>query len=149
MQLLHRLLLASCLLLGITGRAGAAEPPARKTEPAPQPAALLQQGMSAEQVKKIMGEPAKVRPMKAPKGTAEVWEYYREVPGPITQIPVTIQSTTVTVQGADGVWREQKVDSQPVYRQARKLIRETTALLMFNGMYINQKRTAEVVGEYE
>jgi outer membrane protein assembly factor BamE (lipoprotein component of BamABCDE complex) len=46
------------------------------------PERALKKGMTADQVRQIMGAPVEIKPKPAPTGTAEVWVYRRTVLGP-------------------------------------------------------------------
>lgn len=113
------------------------------------PEHTLQKGMTAEAVKRIMGEPAEIKPMSSPTGKAEVWVYHRTSSSPIQQVPVGMRSTAVTTIGADGQAHVAQTIEEPVFAQQIQIVDETISLLMFDGQLIEQKATAEKRMEYK
>lgn len=107
------------------------------------PERALQNGMTAEEVKHIMGEPAEIKPMDSPTGKAEVWAYHRTINGLVEQIQIGSKPITVSSVGGDGLAHLQVVAEEPIYKQAVHTDEETISLLMFDGRFISQKRTVE------
>jgi hypothetical protein len=107
------------------------------------PERALQNGMTAEEVKHIMGTPAEIKPMESPTGKAEVWIYRRTMLGRVEQIQVGSKPITVSSVGGDGLAHLQTVAEEPIYKQAVHTDEETISLLMFDGRFISQKRTVE------
>jgi hypothetical protein len=109
----------------------------------------LKQGMTAEEVRHIMGEPLEVKPMVPPTEKAEVWVYRRTINGPVEQVLVGAKPITYSTIGADGVAHQQTVAEEPIYRQAIHKDEVTISLLMFDGKYISQKQTVEKRVQYQ
>ena len=104
--------------------------------------------MTAAEVKRLMGEPAEIKPMAAPTGKAEVWIYRRTTRGPMDQIQVGTRSTPITTKGADGQYHVVQTAEEPIFMQQVLIIEETTSLLMFDGQLLEQKQTAQKRMEY-
>jgi outer membrane protein assembly factor BamE (lipoprotein component of BamABCDE complex) len=113
------------------------------------PERTLKKGMTADQVRQIMGAPAEIKPKPAPTGKAEVWVYRRTVLGPPQQVQVGVQPITVTVQDPDGVTRQKTLREDPIYRQAHDKITETILLLMFDNQLVEQGVTSQKQQEFE
>lgn len=105
--------------------------------------------MSAEEVKRIMGEPVEIRPMSSPTGKAEVWVYRRMSSSPIRQVQVGTHFTNVTTIGGDGQAHVAQTIEEPVFAQQIEIVDETISLLMFDGKLIEQKESAQKRQEYK
>jgi len=117
---LGAVLLAGCSSLATPetpgGRSGGREATARKDS-----TAGLQPGMTPDEVRQLLGKPARVRPVKTPEGPVEVWSYqrrldtrYENVPSrmverqiqdPLTGVITRIQEQTNSQQEVT-VWEE-------------------------------------------
>ncbi len=148
--------LASVTLIALF--AGCTNAPAPSTPAAAGPAAAaaddhpeqtLKKGMTAEQVRRIMGAPAEINPRPATAGRAEVWVYNRTIIGPPRQVQVGSNPITVSVQDADGVYRPHVIQQNPDYRQVHDRITETIHLLLFDGQLLEQATTAQKRQEFE
>ena len=144
-------LLSACATAPAPDQAGAAPAAAAATATAAadQPEQKLVIGMNGDQVRQIMGEPAKVVPRPVPKGTAEVWVYERRIIGPTQQIQVGVHPTVVTETGADGVSRQRVLSEEPIYRQAHIKTVETIQVVMVNGRFLEHVTTAQKQQEFE
>jgi len=144
-------LLSACATAPAPDQTGAAPPAAgpAAAAAADQPEQKLVIGMTADQVRQIMGEPAKVVPRPVPKGTAEVWVYERRIIGPTQQIQVGVHPTVVTETGADGVSRQRVLSEEPIYRQAHIKTVETIQVVMVNGRFLEHVTTAQKQQEFE
>ncbi len=121
-------LLAGCAETSTASPPAAASPASSPTTTSTgDPETTLQQGMTADTVRGIMGEPAEIKPMKSPSGKAEIWVYHRTTRGSVQQVQV----------GA------------PEMRQQIEFIDETISLLMLDDKYFQQKRTATTRLEYQ
>ena len=132
-------MLAGCATAPVTDRPAAA--PAA-TAAADRPELALLKGMTAAQVKGIMGDPAEIHPRPVPKGKVEVWVYYRSTIGPTQQVQVGTKAITDQVTGSDGITRTRILQQVPVFQQMHLKITETIQLLMFDDLYLEQKVTA-------
>lgn len=112
------------------------------------PEHTLQKGMTAEAVKRIMGEPAEIKPMQSPTGKAEVWVYHRTSSAPIQQVQVGTRSTDITTIGGDGQAHVANRIEEPVFAQKIEIVDETVSLLMFDGKFIEQKESVQKRLEY-
>ncbi|HTX64874.1 MAG TPA: hypothetical protein VMD31_03820 [Opitutaceae bacterium] len=144
-------LLSACATAPAPDQAGAAPAAAAATATAAadQPEQKLVIGMNGDQVRQIMGEPAKIVPRPVPKGTAEVWVYERRTIGPTQQIQVGVHPVTITEMGADGVSRQRVLSEEPIYRQAHLKTVETIQVVMINGRYLEHVTTAQKQQEFE
>ena len=113
------------------------------------PERALQNGMTAEEVKHIMGEPAEIKPMESPTGKAEVWVYHRTVFGRVEQVQVGSEVIKDSTSGSDGMVHTGTLAEVPIYKQAVHKDLETISLLMFDGKFISQKLTVEKRLEYQ
>jgi outer membrane protein assembly factor BamE (lipoprotein component of BamABCDE complex) len=109
----------------------------------------LKKGMTAAQVRQIMGAPAEINPRPSPTGKAEAWVYHRTFIGPPQQLQVGTKPISVMVQDADGVYRSHVIQEEPIYRQAHDKTTETIHLLMFDGQLVEQATTAQKQQEFE
>jgi hypothetical protein len=109
----------------------------------------LQKGMTAEAVKRIMGEPAEIKPMQSAAGKAEVWLYRRTSSVPVQQVQVSTRSTDITTIGGDGQARVAQRIEEPVFAQQIQIIDETISLLMFDDKLIEQKESVQKRLEYK
>jgi hypothetical protein len=113
------------------------------------PERALQNGMTADEVKHIMGEPAEIKPMESPTGKAEVWVYHRTVFGRVEQVQVGSEVIKDSTSGSDGMVHTGTIAEVPIYKQAVHKDLETISLLMFDGKFISQKLTVEKRLEYQ
>jgi hypothetical protein len=113
------------------------------------PERALQNGMTADEVKHIMGEPAEIKPMESPTGKAEVWVYHRTVFGNVEQVQVGSQVIKDSTSGSDGMVHTGTLAEVPIYKQAVHKDLETISLLMFDGKFISQKWTVERRLDYQ
>lgn len=113
------------------------------------PEQTLKQGMTAEQVRQIMGEPAEIDPMVPPTDKAEVWVYRRTVNGPVEQVLVGSKPITYSSVGSDGLAHQETVAEEPVYKQAFHFDVQTISLLMFDGKYLSQKQRVDKRVQYQ
>lgn len=137
--------LALFALLAGCATAPAPEPSAAGPVPtasAERPERALLKGMTAAQIKRIMGDPAEIHPQSVPKGKVEVWVYHRSTMGPTQQVQIGVKTITDQVTGSDGITRTRTLEQVPVFRQMHLKITETIQLLMFDDLYLEQKVTA-------
>ena len=135
-------------------KAGAAPKPAKgdkaeKTDKAA-PESLLKKGMSVSEVKKIMGEPEEIQPMKvdAALGKAEIWTYKREAGVTTSYVQIGNKVVTITVKGADGVDRQVPVSIEPELRMQRTYMTDLIQVLMFNDHYAEKQVTTQSRREF-
>jgi hypothetical protein len=107
------------------------------------PETALKKGMTAAEVKRIMGEPVEKRPMKAPSGKAEVWVYHRSTNGLVKQVQVGSISTPLTTKSTSGAIVVLGSVNEPVFKQATEVLDETISLLMFDDIYIQISQSSE------
>jgi hypothetical protein len=139
------LLLASSFIVlpaaGV-GVMAAASPEASAKPPAvapDAPASALKQGMSADEVRHLMGKPDEIRPMKAPNGKAEVWVFTREIGRRVDRVGLPSASIVTTVVSVDGTMRQQTTPGPVQYHDVYYVTEETVELLMFNDHFLLQK----------
>jgi hypothetical protein len=110
--------------------------------------------MTAEAVKRIMGEPAEIKLMSTTTGTAEVWVYRRTSSSPIRQVQVGTRFTKGTPSSGSATgdhssnMAAQMVD-EPVFAQQIEIVDETISLLMFDGKLLEQKASVQKRLEYK
>ena len=142
-------LLVSCSNVPSTNAPGGAGPAHPTAAIGDGPERALQNGMTAEEVTQIMGEPAGVKPMASPTGKAEVWTYRRVIDGPVEQIQVGSKPITYTAIGGDGNAYQMVAADEPIYKQAIHKDLETISLLIFDGRFLSLKRTVEKRMDYQ
>lgn len=137
----RRLWLAAPLLALMANIACAAVAPgAGKATPGAKPVVVspgnletaLTKAMPADAVRKILGQPMEIKPMKAPDGKAEVWVYKRETDRHVERVEVGSIPITNTVIGGDGKAHQYKVGEEIQYADLHCATEETVQLLMFN-----------------
>jgi hypothetical protein len=162
----RRVLVPVSLVLGL---GGCVNPPATTTtaQPAPAPTATmaapssvaslvtsgpetkLQKGMLAGTVRQIMGEPVRIEHTPALAEGAEVWFYRRVTLGPSQQVLAGSRPVTVTERDPGGELHTRTLSTEQLYRGMHMRITETIQLLMYDGMYLEQKRNIEAEKEWE
>lgn len=106
--------------------------------------ATLKAGMTAAEVKGIMGEPAEISPVQSPAGKAERWMYYRTTHGASAQVQVGMSSTpTSTMYDSNGKLVVLKTLDVPIYKMQTEYFDETINLLMYDGRFVQYKRIAK------
>lgn len=124
--------------------------PAKDSATRKDPEDTLQQGMSAEAVKAVMGEPAEIRPYPNPSfGKAEVWIYRRRSIGSMQEVQIGTHSTQIMTLAADGTTRIANTMDEPVYKRETTNIIDTISLLMIDGHFIVYKRATEQQKEFD
>ncbi|MEI6106629.1 MAG: hypothetical protein WCR49_06390 [Opitutae bacterium] len=126
---------------------GRSAPAATESSAQPKPAAPagiaalaeLKPGLPAKAVRKLLGEPREVRPMKAPDGKAEVWVYTRELGTHIVRIEFPGPEIITYVIGGDGKPIEQKTAGPSRYENVQHVTEERVEVLMFNDQYVVHK----------
>jgi hypothetical protein len=84
------------------------------------PETTLTRGLTADEVRRIMGEPDKIDPAPSLADKAEVWIYHRVAYGPSQQI---------------------EIPGQDMYRTVHQQFNETIQVLMMDGMYLTYKNS--------
>lgn len=141
------LLSASLVLLLVPGISAASSAPAeagaKKDKPAAadsaNPLSALKEGMPAEAVRKLLGKPGEIKPMKAPEGKAEVWVFTREISRRVEQMQITTPDVIVNMKEPDGSTRQHITPGQVQMQDVHYLTEETAELLMFNDRYVVHK----------
>ncbi len=143
------LLLAGCSAAATPSPAPVTARPASTAAAAPDgPEARLKKGMTAAAVRQIMGDPAEIKPMKAPTGKAETWIYHRTVIGLEEQVQVGTRSTDISsMQGSSSAGMPRLIE-EPIYRRQTPVTDVTTNLLMFDDTLIDWNQTARTRMEY-
>jgi hypothetical protein len=109
----------------------------------------LEQGMSASEVKAIIGQPLEVRPMNAPNGNAEVWTYRRALENHVWQTATQIEFVPA-FSGIGGTGQSMiRLRPQEVYNLERIVTYQVTELLMFEGQLIKAKQWKEARRSYQ
>jgi hypothetical protein len=130
------ILLAGCAGAPATAPANAAAVP----PPAPTIAGVsgetLQKGMTAAEVRRIMGTPADIKVFLAPSGKAKIWSYRRTIVGATQQVQVGTQPINAQVLGGDGAGHTRTLDQVPIYQPVHVETTETVRLLVFDGRFI-------------
>lgn len=138
-------------LCAVAGPLGAADaPPAKATGEKP-PAAkrALEKGMPAEEIIKLIGKPAEIKPMPVPEGgtgKAEMWIYRRSGGTRSIQVPVG----TRQVPGFVGINQELSAQHRTEVIYGPKTIRifNVTSLLMFNDQLVLARQSQETEERY-
>jgi hypothetical protein len=92
-------------------------------------AANLRKGMTQEQVREMLGNPAQIRPVRGAEGTSERWVYERRVSQVVDQQATGSQD----VPYIDPFTGEMRMIQEPTYSQVTKTITEELHLLWRNG----------------
>jgi hypothetical protein len=144
------LTLPACL---IAASAPASPAPAAPAAAAPEakagPEAGLQRGMSAADVKKIMGAPATVQAMEAPSGKAEIWTYTREIESRSAQVQVGSKPITITQTDANNQIHTTTIAEEPIFKMQHVTVVEQVDLLMFNDHFLEKKVTKAKRARYD
>jgi hypothetical protein len=112
------------------------------------PEARLKKGMTATAVRQIMGDPAEIKPMKAPTGKAAIWIYHRSIIGMEEQVQVGTRSTDISsMQGSSSAGMPGKIE-EPIFRRQTPVTDVTTNLLMFDDTLIDWNQTVQNRMEY-
>jgi hypothetical protein len=142
-------LIAGCTDTATKAPDAGATPGAVSTMPAASgPETSLKRGMTPEEVKAIMGDPAETKPMKSAVGKAEIWVYHRTTRGQVRQVQVGTNSTPITTTSSSGQTSVLQTIDEPIFQQQTEIIDETIYLLMFDGRYQQLNRTVHNHFEY-
>jgi len=133
-------LVATTLIALLTpGLAGAADPapqvPAKSAALSPN----LTLGLPAEQVRRVLGQPLEVKPMKAPNGKAEIWVYVKEIGSRVDRVGIPTADIVTYSQGADSGMRQTITPGVVQFHDVRYVTEEITEVLLFNDHYVTQK----------
>ena len=135
---------AGCLALEAEAdaatKAGAADP----VKPA------IEKGMSAEDIRKLIGEPREIKPIASGETevNAEKWIYRRKIRTDTTQEPVGSESQPAYLGpglGENGMGTVQV----PIYRLKHTTFIQVTALLMVDGQLVTARQWVETEVYYE
>ncbi|HLP06601.1 MAG TPA: outer membrane protein assembly factor BamE [Opitutaceae bacterium] len=111
--------------------------------------AQLKQGMSADQVLKIMGKPTETNPMEAPSGKAEVWIYRTRQELSRERFETATRPITTLVRDSNGNERTQVIGHESTYGVQKRVLVRSYQVLMFNDHLLNEKLQLEEVRETE
>lgn len=111
--------------------------------------AQLKQGMSADQVLKIMGKPTETQPMEAPSGKAEVWIYRTRQELSRERFETATRPITTLVRDSNGNERTQVIGHESTYGVQKRVLVRSYQVLMFNDHLLNEKLQLEEVRETE
>lgn len=106
---------------------------------------VLEKGMTAEQIERIAGKPAEIRPLKAPEGKAESWIYRRVVDRQTRQIAATVRDVSTFNGEAVGLGSAPELE----FRLEHTTVYQVTALLMFDGKLVLAKQWREKDVRYD
>lgn len=104
----------------------------------------LEKGMTAEQVRSVLGEPQKIGPMESPSGQAEVWTYRTSYVGRLRQV----QTGSTTYSRPNPITGVEETVSEPVYSTEQEFVEETIELLIFDGKLIEWKKRRAADRDY-
>jgi hypothetical protein len=99
--------------------------------------AALQKGMTAEQVRGILGEPAEIKPLKSGEIGAYHWIYRHSFDGGVQPVVTGMQD----VPYIDRMTGESRTIQEPLHGQEMTVIHETIELLVFDGQLVEWKRS--------
>jgi outer membrane protein assembly factor BamE (lipoprotein component of BamABCDE complex) len=141
------------LLVGFTVASGAetknetpAAPSASAINPAAKRAATpLEEGMTAEDIQRIIGKPAEIKPIDSPEGKAETWTYRRVLDKQTTQEPVS----TSSVPAFNGLPDKMGSAVTLEYRIKHTTTHQITTLLMFEGKLVKAKQWVTKTVSYD
>lgn len=123
-----------------TSATAPAVPAAASADPK-SPFRALKKGLTAAEVRFLLGAPAEIKRVESAGITSEIWTYRTSVPGPARQVAAEMQDVPF-VDPVTGIMRMIK---EPIYKLEQTRINETTDLLMIKGLLVEWKqlRTAE------
>jgi len=106
--------------------------------------------MTAAEVKAIMGQPADIKPIETPIGTAERWVYRRSTRGAARQVQVGTNSTQVSsINSSTGSTNVMQTIDEPIYKMQTQVFDETINLLVYDGKFMKMNRVVEVRMEFD
>jgi hypothetical protein len=147
-----RALVIAALLLGATNiaanddAAAAAGSKAEATKPS-KPG--IARGMSADEIRRIIGEPKTIKKIKSEELNAEKWTYRRKLRTETTQEPVRTESQPAFVGMGMGDASGLGTINVSVYRLRHTTFYQVTALLMVDGTMIEARQWVETEVNYE
>ena len=112
------------------------------------PESALTKAMPADDVRKIMGEPRTIKPMKTPEGKAEIWIYQRLTNERVDRVEIASIPITTNIVGADGQARQQVIGQDIKFGDLHRATEETVELLMFNDHYVTNKVSRREIRRY-
>lgn len=102
---------------------------------------VLANGMSAEEIRLKLGDPAEIRPMNRTEGNAEIWVYYFEKYLGRTEILTYVNRPALA--GSSYANDPAGMVSEPVSTMVDQKVLVTVNLLMFNGRLVSQAAKSE------
>ncbi|MFT3831264.1 MAG: hypothetical protein QM691_16320 [Opitutaceae bacterium] len=111
--------------------------------------AQLKQGMSADDVLKILGKPTETQPMEAPSGKAEIWIYRTRQELSRERFETATRPITTLVRDSNGNERTQVIGHESTYGVQKRVLVRSYQVLMFNDHFLNEKLQLEEVRETE
>lgn len=121
-----------------------ASPTPTRAATEPNPFARIKKGMTAAEVREILGAPASVEPGPNQELKSEIWVYNRPVQSTTTQAATTVRQ----VDAVDPISGQNITVPEPVYQTVVVRISETAQLLMIDGKLIEWKTTREAFRNY-
>lgn len=99
----------------------------------------LAKGLTAAQIKALLGEPHEIKPFAAKGLISEIWIYQRSRPGKSRQVVARMQE----IPYVDPLTGNMRTIQEPVYEHESTTINETFELLMFSGSLASWKQHQE------
>lgn len=130
------LLAAGCASPSASNSANAAPEAAPASSPA---APELKKGMTAAELKAVLGEPKEVRPFVVNDVASEVWVFERRVPGKTRQVVARMRE----VPYVDPITGVMRMIQEPVHENETTTLIEVTEVLMFSGVVAEWKRALD------
>jgi len=131
------------LMVVAAGLVAGGEPTAKTSKP------NLEQGMSAAEVRAIVGDPVEIKSMESKEAKAEQWIYRRKVRTETTQEAVSFEEQPAFIGLGVGNENGLGTVSVPVYRLKYTTFYQITALLMVNDTLIMARQWMEQNVSYE
>jgi len=112
----------------------------------------LEKGMPAEEVIRLIGKPAEIKPMETTEGKAETWIYRRELGHQTRQVVTGMRQVPTYVgpgmgDGADAQ-SGMSMRGEPIYQMETTTTYQVTSLLMFDGKLELARQTSERTRNY-
>ncbi len=139
---LHPLIVAGAVAFCVSipsVRAETAAPaaaPATEATPAKPSRPTIATGMTADEIRQIAGNPARIKRLKKKDVQAEIWYYKYNRLADVKEVA----SKTIDVPWVDPISGITKMMPEPVYSQQRTFVVETTELLLVDGLLASSKR---------
>ena len=145
----RRAVLVAALFMGAGCLALAGDAPAAAASKGDAAKPAIEKGMSADEIRKLLGKPKSVKRIEKDDLKAESWTYRRKIRTVTTQAVVGDESQPAFVGLGMGDANGLGTVSVPVYRLKHTTYYQMTALLMVEGELVTARQWVEEEVSYE